>query len=59
MAEGLQEADRFKAEFKRYKKRDADFSDVIDFAILQQCGTQVRKPFCRVQELAVETYMYM
>ena len=53
MAEGLQEADRFKAEFKRYKKRDADFSDVIDFTILQQCGTEVRKPFCKVQGLAL------
>ena len=50
MAAGLQDAD-----FKRYKKRDADFSDVIEFTILQQCGTEVRKPFCKVHGLALQT----
>lgn len=36
--------DRFREEFKRYKKRDADLSDVIDLTRPKQYGEKVRMP---------------
>ena len=39
----LPEADYFKEEFKRYKKKNADLRDVIDFTRPQRYEKEVRK----------------